>query len=184
MLSETCSTSPCDPLVSDGNHMGIILNAEREIAFDSPDHLMPWGTRHDNSTHERFNQKLWRIYPSHDIIKVLDMGCAGGGFVRSCINDGHFAVGLEGSDFQRSTNARSGRSFRTPSSPATLRGLSSSRSPTAAVHRNRSASTSLRLGSSSNTSRRRICRRSLRTCAGISHRAASGSSVSRISKTS
>jgi 2-polyprenyl-3-methyl-5-hydroxy-6-metoxy-1,4-benzoquinol methylase len=59
--------------------MKITLNAEREVAFDSPDHLMPWGTRHDNSTHERFNQKLWRIYPRSAFVKVLDIGCAGGG---------------------------------------------------------------------------------------------------------
>ena len=31
-------------------------------------------------------------------LRVLDIGCAGGGFVRSLIDDGHFAVGLEGSD--------------------------------------------------------------------------------------
>jgi SAM-dependent methyltransferase len=30
---------------------------------------------------------------------VLDLGCAGGGLVRSIIDDGHFAVGLEGSDY-------------------------------------------------------------------------------------
>ena len=33
-------------------------------------------------------------------LRVLDLGCAGGGFVRSLLDDGHFAVGLEGSDYQ------------------------------------------------------------------------------------
>ena len=30
---------------------------------------------------------------------MLDLGCAGGGLVRSLLDDGHFAVGLEGSDY-------------------------------------------------------------------------------------
>ncbi len=30
---------------------------------------------------------------------VLDLGCAGGGFVRECIDDGCIAVGVEGSDY-------------------------------------------------------------------------------------
>jgi 2-polyprenyl-3-methyl-5-hydroxy-6-metoxy-1,4-benzoquinol methylase len=79
----------------------VVLECERPVAIESPDHLMPWGTRHDNSVHKRFNQKLWHIYPAHMMVKVLDLGCAGGGFVSSCINDGHLAVGLEGSDFSK-----------------------------------------------------------------------------------
>src|SRR5205807_1330748 len=31
-------------------------------------------------------------------LAVLDLGCAGGGFVRSLLDDGHLAVGLEGCD--------------------------------------------------------------------------------------
>jgi len=34
-------------------------------------------------------------------VKVLDLGCSGGDFVKSCIDDGHFAVGIEGSTFSR-----------------------------------------------------------------------------------
>jgi hypothetical protein len=81
--------------------MKITLKAERELAFDSPDHLVPWGTRHDSFINPRFNRKLWQLYPPTQVVKVLDLGCAGGEFVRTCINDGNFAVGLEGSDWSK-----------------------------------------------------------------------------------
>lgn len=79
----------------------VTLEAERAIACDSPDHLMPWGTRHDSFTNQRFNKRLWRLYSPTQVVKVLDLGCAGGDFVRTVINDGHFAVGLEGSDWSK-----------------------------------------------------------------------------------
>src|SRR5258707_1074456 len=79
----------------------VTLDAEREIAFDSPDHVMPWGTRHDSFVNQRFNKKLWRLYSATQAVHVLDLGCAGGEFVRTCINDGHCAVGLEGSDWSK-----------------------------------------------------------------------------------
>jgi SAM-dependent methyltransferase len=81
--------------------VNINLEAEREVAFDSPDHIMPWGTRHDHFVNQRFNKRLWRLYPATRIVKVLDLGCAGGEFVRTCIDDGQFAVGLEGSDWSK-----------------------------------------------------------------------------------
>jgi Methyltransferase domain len=77
------------------------LTAERRVAADSPDHIMPWGTRHDSFTNLRFNKKLWRLYPPTQVVNLLDLGCAGGEFVRSCINDGHFGIGLEGSDWSQ-----------------------------------------------------------------------------------
>ncbi len=79
----------------------IIVQAEKEVAFDSPDHLSPWGTRRDNSVNQRFNNKLYHLYPMGRFIRVLDLGCSGGGFVRNCVDDGCFAVGLEGSDYSR-----------------------------------------------------------------------------------
>ena len=78
----------------------VVLKAEREIAYDSPDHLMPWGTKHDNSRHGRFNSKLYALFPKRHL-NILDLGCSGGGFVRDCLNDGHLAVGLEGSDYSK-----------------------------------------------------------------------------------
>ena len=79
----------------------VTLAAERRLAFGSPDHIMPWGTRHDSFTNPRFNKKLWRLYPPTKVVNLLDLGCAGGEFVRSCIDDGHSAIGLEGSDWSK-----------------------------------------------------------------------------------
>lgn len=81
--------------------MEILLKTDFPLAIDSPDHLSPWGTRINDSTNQRFNYKLWALYPRTSVVRVLDLGCAGGGFVKSCIDDGQFAVGLEGSDFSK-----------------------------------------------------------------------------------
>ena len=59
------------------------------------------GNKQDNSTNRRFNDKLYKLYPRQEQLKILDMGCSGGGFVKSCLDDGCFALGLEGSDFSR-----------------------------------------------------------------------------------
>ena len=32
---------------------------------------------------------------------LLDIGCSGGGFVRDLLDDGHIAIGLEGSDYSK-----------------------------------------------------------------------------------
>jgi hypothetical protein len=37
----------------------LIVRATREIAYESPDHLIPFGTRLNNSRHARFNKKLY-----------------------------------------------------------------------------------------------------------------------------
>lgn len=94
----------------------IVLNAERPVAYESPDHLIPTGTRRDNSRNWRFNVKLyqllgrsmprigprgaWVYWPNFDF-KILDLGCSGGGFVKDCLDDGYLAVGLEGSDYSK-----------------------------------------------------------------------------------
>lgn len=77
------------------------VRAEREIAYESPDHLIPFGTRRDNSTHRRFNKKLFELFGIDKSLWVLDLGCSGGGFVKSCIDEGSMAVGIEGSDYSR-----------------------------------------------------------------------------------
>jgi SAM-dependent methyltransferase len=78
------------------------VRAEREVAYESPDHLMPWGTRRDNSRNRRFNQKLYQLFGQQGKpLWVLDIGCSGGGFVKDCLDDGCMAVGLEGSDYSK-----------------------------------------------------------------------------------
>lgn len=80
----------------------IRFHADSPVAIASPDHLLPWGTKRDNSVNRRFNDKLYRLYPKFgEQLRVLDMGCSGGGFVKSCFDDGCLAVGIEGSDFSR-----------------------------------------------------------------------------------
>jgi hypothetical protein len=80
----------------------VSLKAEREVAYTSPDHQLPWGTKRDNSRNPRFNDKLYRLFPRFgEMLKILDMGCSGGGFVKSCFDEGCLAVGLEGSDFSK-----------------------------------------------------------------------------------
>lgn len=73
------------------------LDTDYPIAEDSYDHLYPLGTARDNTKSPDFNVKLFGLYSGQ--ISVLDLGCAGGGFVESVIEDGHVAVGLEGSDY-------------------------------------------------------------------------------------
>jgi hypothetical protein len=80
----------------------IALRADAEVAFTSPDHLLPWGTKRDNSINRRFNDKVYKLYPKFgEPLKILDLGCSGGGFVKSCFDEGCLAVGLEGSDFSK-----------------------------------------------------------------------------------
>jgi 2-polyprenyl-3-methyl-5-hydroxy-6-metoxy-1,4-benzoquinol methylase len=71
---------------------------EHPIAFHSPDHIHAFngGAGNDNSIHPGFNAKLAKYF--NRPYSLLDFGCAGGGLVKTVIDDGNFAVGLEGSD--------------------------------------------------------------------------------------
>ena len=75
------------------------LETDHPIAISSNDTKFPRGSRNDNSIALRFNRKLYQFLGSKEHIRVLDLGCAGGGFVRSLLDDGHLAVGLDGSDY-------------------------------------------------------------------------------------
>lgn len=78
--------------------MKYVLHTDKPLAYDSPDHIYPFGTANDNHVNATFNKKLYALFGGRTI-SVLDLGCSGGGFVRNCIADGHIAVGLEGSDY-------------------------------------------------------------------------------------
>lgn len=73
---------------------------EKPVAIDSPDHRHPLGTAVDNSRNELFNRKAYALFPGR-AIRVLDLGCSGGGFVKDCLDHGHQAVGIEGSDYSK-----------------------------------------------------------------------------------
>jgi SAM-dependent methyltransferase len=79
----------------------VILQTEAPVALTSPDHLVPAGTMIDNSRNHRFNEKIYGLYPMSTRIRILDLGCSGGGFVKDCLDNGMFAVGLEGSDYSK-----------------------------------------------------------------------------------
>jgi 2-polyprenyl-3-methyl-5-hydroxy-6-metoxy-1,4-benzoquinol methylase len=80
----------------------IILSVQtkKPIAYDSPDHTTPWGTKQDNHTDWKFCQKLAEWIPI-ERLSVLDIGCSGGGFVKSLWDMGGLAVGIEGSDYSK-----------------------------------------------------------------------------------
>ena len=77
------------------------LEADRPIALDSADHRWPRGTILNSSVNRRFNLKLYDYFRCKPGLLILDVGCAGGGFVRSLLEDGYEAVGIEGSDISQ-----------------------------------------------------------------------------------
>ena len=87
------------------------VKCEQYIAENSPDHLRPTGTRRDNSSNPRFNEKLYRLFGIDTQLKLLDLGCSGGGFVRSLLDDGNIAIGIEGSDYSKNNKRAEWRSI-------------------------------------------------------------------------
>jgi SAM-dependent methyltransferase len=80
----------------------IVLETDSPLAGDSPDHLNPKGTRFDLSVNARFNYKIHLLFRERiPQIKVLDLGCSSGVFVKSWIESGHFAIGVEGSNYSQ-----------------------------------------------------------------------------------
>jgi len=73
---------------------------DKPVAYDSPDHLEPWGTKQDNSINLKFNAKLAK-WISLENLSLLDLGCSGGGAVKSILDFGCLAVGIEGSDYSK-----------------------------------------------------------------------------------
>tara|TARA_R110000744_G_scaffold46571_4_gene102906 strand:+ start:2026 stop:2703 length:678 start_codon:yes stop_codon:yes gene_type:complete len=75
------------------------------IAFDSPDHLMPWGAKRDNHSDTKFIlQGIEYSKPKNQdgskrAIKVADLGCSGGGLIKEWLDYTPMAIGLEGSDY-------------------------------------------------------------------------------------
>src|SRR3989344_8369619 len=81
--------------------MKITLKTKYPLAYKSPDHIMPIGTRYDQSRNWRFNANLYRLFPENYLVKLMDLGCSGGTLVKDVIDDGHFSIGLEGSDWSK-----------------------------------------------------------------------------------
>jgi SAM-dependent methyltransferase len=81
-----------------GKQSNIELITDYPIAIDSPDHLYPWGTMHDNSTSADFISDVERHFGDKKIT-FLDLGCSGGQLAVDFFLRGHCAIGLEGSDW-------------------------------------------------------------------------------------
>jgi SAM-dependent methyltransferase len=79
----------------------LFLQTQHPLAYASDDYRWPRGAISDNSRNPLFNLKLNQILGFPEKIHLMDLGCAGGGFVRSMLEDGHTAIGLEGSDGPR-----------------------------------------------------------------------------------
>jgi len=80
----------------------VIVEAARDVAYESADHICPWGAKRDNSRNRLFNRKLYKLFQTcSKQLTVLDIGCSGGGFVKDCIDDGCLAIGLEGSSYSK-----------------------------------------------------------------------------------
>lgn len=72
------------------------------VAFTSPDHIMPFGTRNDNSTNRKFVLLLNDYVRSQfkgTAPASIDIGCSGGQLVADFLSLNWIAVGLEGSDY-------------------------------------------------------------------------------------
>ena len=66
----------------------ITLKTNHPIAYDSPDHVFPWGTMRDNSTNSGFIDETLDYWKQRGkgTINFLDLGCSGGQLVIDYIN--------------------------------------------------------------------------------------------------
>lgn len=78
------------------------LITDYPIAVDSPDHIVPYGTMHNNNHSQGFIDKLHELYPKP--LSILDLGCAGGHNIYQHNLQGDDACGLEGSDYRKTRN--------------------------------------------------------------------------------
>jgi 2-polyprenyl-3-methyl-5-hydroxy-6-metoxy-1,4-benzoquinol methylase len=77
------------------------IETDQPVAVESADHKWPWGTIYNNNCNRNFNLKLYDYFDNRSDLRVLDLGCSGGAFVKSLLEDGFTAIGVEGSDWSR-----------------------------------------------------------------------------------
>ena len=85
-----------------GNRLKYALVTEYPLAVESPDYIKPRGAVLDNSKNALFNKTFYEAAEKLGFKKpyaILDLGCAGGGMIRTFIQDGNNAVGLEGTNY-------------------------------------------------------------------------------------
>ena len=78
------------------------VETKHPIAYESPDHISPSGTKENNSTNKKFvlelNALIRREFPG-ETKHFLDLGCSGGQLVKDFMDMNWVAVGIEGSDY-------------------------------------------------------------------------------------
>lgn len=87
--------------------MNFSVITNHPVAVDSLDHTHPCGAARDNSANQQFNWKVTEFFQNRirrgereqRTLRVLDIGCAGGAFVKTMLEDGWDAIGIEGSDY-------------------------------------------------------------------------------------
>jgi 2-polyprenyl-3-methyl-5-hydroxy-6-metoxy-1,4-benzoquinol methylase len=70
-----------------------------KIATESWDHKQPRGTLNDDTRCPQFVVELEKLQASP--LVHLDLGCAGGGLVYDFLLQGHYSIGIDGSDVSR-----------------------------------------------------------------------------------
>ena len=78
--------------------MKIKIITNNPVAEYSKDHTEPKGTKADNTKNNSFITKVIKV---KNEVRYLDLGCAGGGFVQQFIEQGQFAIGVDGSDYSQ-----------------------------------------------------------------------------------
>lgn len=81
-------------------YLRLRMETDKPVAYTSPDHTNPWGTKQDNHTNLKFTAKLVS-WLGLEGMSLLDVGCSGGGFVKTLHDLGCLAAGVEGSDYSK-----------------------------------------------------------------------------------
>lgn len=81
----------------------VLVDTQHPVAFESPDHIAPKGTKDNNSTNKKFvlhmDKLLHGRFGDQNLLNFMDLGCSGGQLVKDFIDLKWVGVGLEGSDF-------------------------------------------------------------------------------------
>ncbi|MBI3417559.1 MAG: methyltransferase [Verrucomicrobia bacterium] len=75
---------------------------DHPVAYSSPDHLVPFGTKYNNSTNRKFVLRMNEIFRAlfpNATLAFMDLGCSGGQLVKDFQDLNWIAAGLEGSDY-------------------------------------------------------------------------------------
>jgi SAM-dependent methyltransferase len=82
--------------------LAVRVETDHPVAFSSPDHQVPFGTKYNNTTNRKFvalmHERFRRQFPGQPLA-FLDLGCSGGQLVADFARLQWVAVGLEGSDY-------------------------------------------------------------------------------------